>query len=302
LRASDHAARHGGHVVGLSYPDVIRSRASFLSSSFDGVPGWAPTMALAAAPKLAALADPQTREALRTSADAAAGGTLPTARYKTLVVDETYHPSNEAYHGRAIADIAAELGRDAFDVLCDIVIADELRTGFIPEPPGADEKAWDSRRETWTDPRVVIGASDGGAHLDLLSTFDYPVRYLALARQYETLTLPAVVRQLTDIPATLYGLKHRGRVAEGYWADLVIFDAEKVDAGPVEWRTDLPAGAGRLYAEPIGITNVIVNGAEIARDGRLTEMRPGRVLHGGRDTVDGPGRGFDRSPAAQGQA
>jgi N-acyl-D-aspartate/D-glutamate deacylase len=299
LRASDHAHRHGGHVVGLSYPDVIRSRASFLSSSFDGVPGWGPTMALAPAAKLAALADPQTRRALRASADAAAGGTIPTARYRTLVLGETFHPSNHSYLGRSIAEIAAEVGRDPFDVLCDVVIADELRSGFIPEPPGADEAAWESRRETWTDPRVIIGASDGGAHLDLLTTFDYPVRYLAMARQQVELTLPAVVRQLTDIPAQLYGLHDRGRLAPGYWADLVIFDSETVDAGAVEWRTDLPAGAGRLYAEPIGITNVVVNGTEIVRDGRLIDTRPGRVLRGGRDTIDGPGRGFDGGSAKE---
>jgi N-acyl-D-aspartate/D-glutamate deacylase len=282
LLVSDHARVHGAHVVGLTYPDVIRSRVSFRSSAFDSIPGWAPTMALPPAAKMAALADPATRARLRAGA---ASSNAPTARFETLVVGETYSPSNQPFAGRRIGEIAEELGRDPLDVLCDIVLADDLRCGFIPEPPAADPEAWDVRRETWTDPRVVIGASDGGAHLDMLTTFDYPVRYLALTREHDALSLPDVVRQLTDVPARLYGLRDRGRVEPGHWADLVVFDADAVDAGPVAWRTDLPAGAGRLYSEPVGIANVIVNGVEIARSGRLTGASPGRVLRRGHDTL-----------------
>jgi N-acyl-D-aspartate/D-glutamate deacylase len=286
LSASDFARQHGAHVVGLTYPDVIRSRVSFLSSAFDSVPDWAPTMALAPPEKLAALADPQVRATLRAGAASASESGLPPARYGTLTVGETYSEANRGYKGRTIAEIAADAGRDPLDVLCDIVIADELRTGFIPEPPAADAAAWELRRQTWSDPRVVIGASDGGAHLDMLTTFDYPVRYLALSRQHGALPVSAVVRQITDVPARLYGLRDRGRLRPGYWADIVVFDPETVDAGPVEWRNDLPAGAGRLYSEPVGIANVIVNGTEIVGDGRLTGARPGHVLRRGRDTDD----------------
>src|SRR6202011_5765630 len=55
LRASDDADDRGGRVVGLSYPDVIRARVSFLSAGFDSIPGWGPIMALPTADKLAAL-------------------------------------------------------------------------------------------------------------------------------------------------------------------------------------------------------------------------------------------------------
>jgi N-acyl-D-aspartate/D-glutamate deacylase len=70
-----------------------------------------------------------------------------------------------------------------------------------------------------------------------------------------------------------------------------IFDPDSVDIGAVEWRTDLPAGSGRLYSQPVGIENVIVNGTEIVGDGRLTGGRPGKVLRRGQDTDDGAGRG-----------
>ena len=291
LRASDRAHDHGATVVGLSYPDVIRSRVSFRSAAFDSIPGWAATMALPPDAKLAALADPATRARLKVGAAEATARGLTMARLETLVVGETHHPDHRRYEGRTIADLADELGHDPLDVLFDIVVADELRTGFIPQPPGSDAEAWEVRQRTWTDPRVVIGASDGGAHLDMLTTFDYAVRYLALAREHDALTLPDVVRQLTDVPARLYGLHERGQIRPGGRADLVVFDPETVDAGPVEWRTDLPAGAGRLYAEPVGIASVVVNGAEIVHQGMLTGARPGQVLRRGLDTVDTEGRG-----------
>jgi N-acyl-D-aspartate/D-glutamate deacylase len=282
LGASDYAREHGALVVGLSYPDVIRARVSFLSSGFDSIPGWATTMALPPEEKIAALSDPQTRARLRAGATHGAGRT--SVRYDTLVVSETFCSANRGFQGKVIAELARELDRDPLDVLCDIVVADDLRTGFIPEPAATDPAAWEIRKETWTDPRVVIGASDGGAHLDMLTMFDYPVRYLALARDHDFSSLSAAVRQITDVPARLYGLRDRGRLRPGYWADLVIFDPRTVGAGPVEWRTDLPAGAGRLYAEPTGINSVLVNGTEIAIQGHLTGARPGHVLRRGRDT------------------
>jgi N-acyl-D-aspartate/D-glutamate deacylase len=284
LRASDHARAQGATVVALSYPDVIRSRVSFLSSAFDVLPGWAAVMALAPDAKLAALRDPEVRARLRAGADEAVPSGMPTARYAQFTVSETVNPAHAAYVGRTIAELAVELGREPFDVLCDLVVADDLRTGFVPPPPASDAEGWRLRKATWTDPRVIIGASDGGAHLDILTTYDYPVRYLALAREHDELTLAEVVRQLTDVPASLYGLRDRGRVREGAYADLVVFDPRTVDTGPVQWRTDLPAGAARLYSEPTGIAHVVVNGREIVRHGALTGARPGTVLRRGRDT------------------
>ena len=238
-------------------------------------------MALPLKEKLAAFLDPDGRATLRKGAETPEGRAR---RFEAMVVAETYHPANDPYRGQRIGDIAAETGKDPIDTLFDIAIADGLRTIFIPDPQANDDDAWDARRSTWTDPRVIIGASDGGAHLDMLTTYDYTVRFLALQREAGLLSLAETVRLLTDVPAHLYGLQDRGRLAAGNWADVVVFDADSVETGPVEWVDDLPAGASRLYSEPRGISHVLVNGTEIVENGTVTGSRPGRVLRSGRDT------------------
>jgi N-acyl-D-aspartate/D-glutamate deacylase len=92
------------------------------------------------------------------------------------------------------------------------------------------------------------------------------------------------VRQLTDIPARLYGVRDRGRLVQGAFADVVVFDPTSIGHGTVRTRDDLPGGASRLYAESIGVEHVLVNGSEIVRSGDFTGATPGRVLHSGRDT------------------
>ena len=64
----------------------------------------------------------------------------------------------------------------------------------------------------WNDDRCLIRASDAGAHLDFLATFNYSTYLLAAARDRGLLELESAVHKLTDVPARLYGLKDRGRI------------------------------------------------------------------------------------------
>ena len=95
----------------------------------------------------------------------------------------------------------------------------------------------------------------------------------------------------TDVPARLYGLRERGRLQEGWHADVVVIDPETIDTEPVRMRFDLPTGAPRLYGNAVGIDHVLVNGTEIVDHGEFTDARPGTVLRSGRDseTVSVPG-------------
>ena len=87
-------------------------------------------------------------------------------------------------------------------------------------------------------------------------------------------SLEDVIRRLTSFPAENLGLAKRGRLARGYFADIVAFDASSI-------------GEHATYADPhryaTGMVHVFVNGDQVLRDGEHTGARPGRVLAPGRD-------------------
>ena len=285
LEASDRAAEQGGRVLALTVPAVMQLHLNFRSGFlFDALPGWGPTMALPDEEKTRALTDPDVRRQLRESAESDTGLFRAMLRWDRLQIGETFAPENEGLSGRTVADVAAERGADPFDALLDVVVADDLRTVLMPPARGDDPESWQLRSQAWRDPRVVIGASDAGAHLDMLATFSYSTSLLAANRAHALLPLEEAVHLLTDVQARLYGIRDRGRIAEGWHADLVVFDEDRVGPGPVHTRHDLPAGAGRLYAEAEGIEHVLVNGTEIVAGGALTGDRPGTLLRSGQDT------------------
>jgi N-acyl-D-aspartate/D-glutamate deacylase len=286
LAAGDVAREMGAKVVALTIPEPPRPRMSFLSGFvLDALAGWAKPMALPLAEKRAMLADPVRRRELEEQAQGTQGLIRAIAHWQRLIFLETFAPENAAYVGRTVGEVAAERGQSPFDALCDIAIADDLRTAFSTPEFGNDRADWEARVAVWRDGRAVIGASDAGAHLDLLATFNYTTTTLARAvREHEVLPLEEAVHLLTDVPARLYGLRDRGRVVTGAYADLVVFDAATVGPGPVVTRADLPTGASRVYGEADGIDEVIVNGTVIVERGAFTDARPGTLLRSGRDT------------------
>ena len=91
------------------------------------------------------------------------------------------------------------------------------------------------------------------------------------------------------IVASLVGFGSHGpdsgrRGVDLVYGDLVVFDEQLIRPGPIHWRDDMPAGAGRLFADSEGIHNVVVNGTQIVTGGELTDETPGMVLRSGRDT------------------
>jgi N-acyl-D-aspartate/D-glutamate deacylase len=201
------------------------------------------------------------------------------------VINECLTPETQRFEGRTVADIAAELDKDPFDALLDIVVADDLMTGFGFPKSGDRDEDWAARLAVWRDQRAIVGASDAGAHLDFLATFNYATALLGKAvRQRELLPIEEAIHLLTDIPARLYGVRDRGRLAPGWHADVVVIDPTTMGPGEVRMRFDLPGGAPRLYGDAIGIDHVLVNGTEIVDHGSFTDERPGTLLRSGRDT------------------
>ena len=294
LHASDVASRQGAHVVALTMPHLMRIRLSFRSGFvLDALPGWGDVISLPVAERLVALRDPEVRHRLDAGAHSPEAGVLAgLANWKVLEVAEVFAPQNTAYEGRTIGNIAGELGRDPFDVLLDIVCDDELHTGLRPPVFGNSDQDWAERARAWQDDRTIIGASDAGAHLDMMCGAIYSTSLLGDGvRERRLIRLEEAVRQLTSVPARLYGLRDRGVLSEGARADIVVFDPTTIAHGPERTRNDLPGGASRLYADAEGIEHVLVNGMEIVRGGELTGARPGQLLRSGRDTTTVPARG-----------
>ena len=284
LQASDYAARQGGRVIALTAPMPAVSRLCFESGFLlDTLHGWTEPMALPPEEKLALLSDPERRKALDEDAQKPSAF-RGVARWERLTVGEVTKESLKHLEGRTIGEIADETGKSAWDTLCEIVVEDDLKTGLYPPAAGDNDESWALRQALWNDERCLIGASDAGAHLDFLATFNYSTYLLAAARDRSLLSLESAVNKLTDVPARLYGLKERGRVEEGWWADLVVFDAAEVAPAEVEVREDLPGGAWRLYSEAVGVHHVFINGEHAVRDGGFTDARPGTLLRSGRDT------------------
>ena len=287
LRAWDASADRGGRVVALTLPQAMKIRLSFLSGFvLDGLPGWRDTMHLPVPERLAALADPQVRRRLAEGASSKEAGMLRgLAQWDRLVIVETFAAENADATGRSVGEVAAARGGEPFDTLCDIVIADELRTGLAPRLTGDDAADWRMRAQVWHHPGAVIGGSDAGAHLDMMCGAIYTTALLGHGvREHQVVTLEEAVRLITDVPARFYGLVERGRITPGWHADLVLFDPATIDHGPERTRYDLPAGAPRLVADAYGITSVLVGGVEVCRDGAATGALPGTVLRSGRDT------------------
>jgi N-acyl-D-aspartate/D-glutamate deacylase len=286
LEVGDRAATRGGKVVGLTMPVDMKARFSFHAGFvLDVFKGWAPIMNATTEEKRRVLGDPAQRARLAEQA-ADTPNMRHLAKWQDHIIVETFTPETKAYAGRRVGDIAEQLGKEPFDTLVDIAIADDLRTTFARATPDPTPADWDARLQIWNDKRAMIGASDAGAHLDMIAAFRYSTGFLEEAvRERQLLSLERAVHLLTGAPARLYGLRDRGVLAEGGRADVVVFDEATVGSQPVGTRFDLPGGAGRLYAEANGIDHVIVNGTEIAADGAYTGERAGIIMRAGRDSA-----------------
>ncbi|HVV30073.1 MAG TPA: amidohydrolase family protein, partial [Mycobacteriales bacterium] len=178
LAASDVARAKGGKVVGLTMPDNPPARFSFLAGFvLDMVPGLHDFLFLPPAERLAILRDPVRRAELRRKAEEPSDfGHL--VNWPTRQIIETFSPETKQYAGRQVGEIAAEQGRDPFETFMDIVVADELKTTFTNGVHAPTREDWLARGEIWRDPRAVIGASDAGAHLDMMEFFSYSTMLL----------------------------------------------------------------------------------------------------------------------------
>jgi N-acyl-D-aspartate/D-glutamate deacylase len=280
----DDAVKRGGPVFSLLITRPF-DRSLVIGPAnmhYRAVPSWMRMLNLADDERAALLRDPAARDELRHAVenynrDPTKGTTVPPPLWPTVFVDKVFKPEHQALQGRAIAEIAAEQGKAPADLILDLALAEDFRTEFRwrTESPGWRDAVQAAQR----DPRMLIGTSDGGAHLakdDGSDWSSYFLRSWVLDRK--VWTLEEGIRQITQIPAALLGLVDRGVIRTGGWADLMIFDPETIGPWKKEFVHDLPGGVGRVKAWGKGVKATIVNGQPIVLDGKLTGRLPGQVV------------------------
>jgi N-acyl-D-aspartate/D-glutamate deacylase len=294
LGSADYGRQDGATIVPMIIPHNFRVRTDFLDADtgFRTQPGFERIFDAAPAERLALLKSPEVREDLKRQF--AASTQWFTAVFRAALgeheVSDVGPPDMAGLVGRTLGDIAAERRLEVLDAAFDLAVEASLDIGFTRHVvPVATPEQRALRRRVLRDPRVVLGASDGGAHVRGVVNVEYSTASFAeLVRQDDIFTVEELVQEFTDVPARLYGLTDRGRLEPGAWADVCIFDPETIAASAVSLRHDLPGGAPRLYSTGEGVDTVLVAGEVVVADGAFTERRPGRLLRSGHDSATVP--------------
>jgi len=142
----------------------------------------------------------------------------------------------------------------------------------------------DAVHEMLTHPLALPGLSDGGAHVGTIcdaSFTTFLMTHWARDREHGRIPLERIIQMQAHDTARFLGLRDRGRLAPGLRADINIIDFDKLELLPPTMLEDLPAGGQRLMQYAKGYIATLVNGEVIAKDGRLTGARPGRLVRAG---------------------
>ncbi len=284
----ERARKQGAGVYSMLMSRPFNRRFSLAegTSLYEGVPAFQRLFdeAKTVSARLAMLADPAYRASIRSAVehpnkDASRGSTLPPPHFENVQIYRAGKPENQALIGRSMADIARERGIAPMDAMIEIALAEALDVEFV----------WRTESDAWREgtykasihPHMIIGTSDGGAHLGRDDGSDWSSYFLRYwVREWGKWELEEAIRQMTQQPAALLGLYDRGMLLPGYAADVMIFDADKIGPGRKEFVRDFPNGEGRWSSRPEGIHATIVNGVPIVLDGERTEDcgLPGQVL------------------------
>ncbi|MBI5100379.1 MAG: D-aminoacylase [Nitrospirae bacterium] len=243
------------------------------STDLDAIlPSW--TFAGGNSEELKRLQDPPTRKRIEDELIDQVGAA---GYWNRVIVSSVESEANRWMEGKTIGLIGDELGTSGLDAFFRIIIGERLRVGAI-----FMSMSEDNLKKFLSLPFCMIGSDSsarcfegptatGKPHPRTFGTF--PRVMGKYVRQERLFSLEDAVHKATMLPAETFGLKQRGRIKEGYFADIVIFDPEEI--------TD-NATFENPFQRSGGIHHVFVNGVTALSEGKLTGRRAGRVLrHGG---------------------
>jgi len=197
-----------------------------------------------------------------------------TAGWDSIVV--AYCEKNKEYEGLSIAEIAKMRGVDPFDAAFDLLLEEEGVVSIILHMICEDDMRYVMKHQ------LTMVGTDGSCYAPygpLARGKPHPRNYGTFprilgryVRDEKVLSLQDAIRKMTSMPAQKLGLRDRGLIREGFWADIVIFDPHKVlDKATFK----------NPHQYPEGITYVIVNGKVAIEKGEHTGVLAGKVLRRG---------------------
>ncbi len=186
----------------------------------------------------------------------------------------SHMPITPELEGLSVPTIAERRGKSFGEVTIDLLLENDLEVGFWGVPPG-DIAGW---RQVSRDAVELLSRTDYMVGSDSIHVGGHPhprawgtfPRFLGrLRRQFPIMSLESMVQRMTDNAARRFGLTGRGRLEEGYYADVVVFDADRIiDTATYDDPQQYPAG----------IPFVIVNGQVAVDQERCTGIMAGQAI------------------------
>jgi N-acyl-D-amino-acid deacylase len=220
------------------------------------------------------LADPAERAAMRRGIEEPHGGWESMARNTTwdkILISSVASERNRDLVGKSVEQAAAIRGTEPLETVFNVIAQEHNAVGMV-----SFIMSEENVRLIMRHPYHMFctdGLLGGTPHPRVYGSFPRVLgRYV---REQGWLELPDAIRRMTSYPAQRLGLRQRGMLRHGYYADVTVFDPETViDRATYEHP--------RQY--PVGILHVIVNGKLVVDAGSATGAVAGRVLRRGRDT------------------
>ena len=170
-----------------------------------------------------------------------------------------------------------------YDAMCEVASSTSGQPGFLHVYMGnyADGDL-NAVYDMMTHPHVVVGAADGGAHVNVICDASYTTfmlqHWVRDRERGQKLPLERAVHMLTKMPADLYGLSDRGIIQAGKKADINVISLDTLELNMPYVARDLPTGAPRLLQGAEGYVMTMVNGEITHRNGKDTGARPGGLV------------------------
>ncbi len=248
-------------------------------NGFDAMPHWIDPFVGTPEERIAKLNTPGVRELMKKDVSAYTGSGERGSDWSKIKVVEVRDPKNFQFEGLTVAEIAEMTGKHPVDAMLDLALSEGLRTEFSATPAsGSDPKAV---AEILNHPYTHPCVSDGGAHVRYLTLGTWPVDLLTTwVRDREIMSLEKAHYKMSSLPAWIAGITDRGILKEGYAADLMVYNLEKLGLqydAPV-YADDFPGGERRIVQKAKGLRYTIVNGTVTFEDSECTDAVPGSLL------------------------